>query len=53
MGSKIKIVKRNQRNQPAQQPAEIRQPEPTTREMVMTIKKWVTELKERKVTMMY
>lgn len=53
MRSGIKIVKRNQRNQPKQQQAEIKTEEQATREMVMAIKRWVTELKERKVTLMY
>jgi hypothetical protein len=53
MKPEIKIVKRDQRNQPKQPQPQVKGEEQNTREMVMTIKKWVTELKERKVTLSY
>ena len=54
MRTTIKIVKRNQINQRKKQEPETKQTaEQSTREIVMAVKKWVTELKERKAMLMY
>ena len=54
MRSTIKIVKRGQRNGAKKEEPEIKQtPEPSAREMVIVVKRWVTEWKERKATLMY
>jgi 23S rRNA maturation-related 3'-5' exoribonuclease YhaM len=54
MRSAIKIVKRDQRNQPKKEEPETKQtPEQSAREMVIVVKRWVTEWKERKATLMY
>ena len=52
--SAIKIVKRGQRNEAKKAEPEIKQtPEQGAREMVIVVKRWVTEWKERKATLMY
>ena len=52
--SAIKIVKRGQRNEAKKEEPEIKQtPEQSAREMVIVVKRWVTEWKERKATLMY
>jgi len=52
--SEIKIVKRGQRNETKSEEPEIKQtPEQSAREMVIVVKRWVTEWKERKATLMY
>jgi hypothetical protein len=54
MRSTIKIVKRGQRNEPKKEEPEIKQtPEQDAREMVIIVKRWVTEWKERKATLTY
>jgi len=54
MRSTIKIVKRGQRTEPKKEEPEIKQtPEQSAREMVVVVKRWVTEWKERKATLMY
>jgi hypothetical protein len=50
----IKIVKRDQINRAQKEQPEIKAtPEQRAREMVIAVKRWVTELKERKATLMY
>ena len=52
MRSTIKIVKRGQRSEAKNEEPEIKQtPEQSTREMVIVVKRWVTEWKERKATL--
>ena len=52
--SSFKIVKRGQRNEAKKEEPEIKQtPEQSAREMVIVVKRWVTEWKERKGTLMY
>lgn len=52
--STIKIVKRGQRTEAKKEEPETKQtPEQSAREMVGVVKRWVTEWKERKVTLMY
>ena len=54
MRSAIKIVKHGQRNEAKKEEPEIKQtPEQSAREMVIVVKRWVTEWKERKSTLMY
>jgi hypothetical protein len=49
MGSAIKIVKRGQRNEAKKDEPEIKQtPEQSAREMVIVVKRWVTEWKDAK-----
>jgi hypothetical protein len=52
--SSFKIVKRDERNQPKKEELETKQtPEQSAREMVIVVKRWITEWKERKATLMY
>ena len=52
--SSFKIVKRDERNQPKKEGLENKQtPEQSAREMVIVVKRWITEWKERKATLMY
>ena len=52
MRTAIKIVKRGQRNEAKKEEPEIKQtPEQSAREMVIVVKRWVTEWKERKATL--
>ena len=52
--SAIKIVKRGQRNEAKSDEPEIKQkPEQSAREVVIVVKRWVTEWKGRKATLMY
>jgi hypothetical protein len=52
--STIKIVKRDQIKRAQKERPQIKPtPEQRAREMVVAVKRWVTELKERKVTLMY
>jgi len=54
MRSTIKIVKRGQRNEAKKKKSQIKQtPEQSAREMVIVVKRWVTEWKERKATLTY
>jgi len=54
MRSTIKIIKRGQRTEAKKEEPEIKQtPEQNAREMVIVIKSWVTEWKERKATLTY
>jgi hypothetical protein len=49
-----KLVKSGQRNEAKKEEPEIRQTsEQSAREMVVVVKRWVTEWKERKATLMY
>ena len=49
----VKVVKREQRNEHAGAPELKQTPAQAAREIVVNVKKWVTELKERKATLMY
>ena len=51
--STVRVVKRKQRNEPVIEPELKQTPEQAARQMVVTVRKWVTELKERKATLMY
>ena len=54
MRTAIKIVKRGQRDEAKKEEPEIKQtPEESAREMVIVVKRWVTEWKERKTTLMF
>ena len=54
MRSTIKIIKRRQGSEAKKEEPEIKQtPEQSAREMVIVVKRWVTEWKERKATLMY
>ena len=54
MRSTIKIIKRGQGSEAKKEEPEIKQtPEQSAREMVVVVKRWVTEWKERKATLMY
>jgi len=54
MRSTIKIIKRGQRTEAKKEEPEIKQtPEQSAREMVIVVKRWVTEWKERKATLTY
>ena len=54
MRSTIKVVKRGKRNEAKKEEPEIKQPpEQSAREMVIVVKRWVIEWKERKATLTY
>ena len=49
MRSAIRIVKRDQNDQPKKQQPEVKQvPQQSTREVIITVKSWVAEFRERK-----
>ena len=56
--STIKVVKRDQKNQqtnqePEPEPETKQTPKQSTREMIVTVRRWISELRERKVTVIY
>ena len=51
--STVKVVRRKQRSEPVIEPELKQTPEQAARKMVVNVKRWVTELKERKATLMY
>ena len=54
MRSAIRIVKRGHRNEAKKDEPETKQtPEESARQMVINVKRWVTEWKERKATLIY